>query len=110
MSYQNDAPRTADVVFIVEQRECLNSYKLEELPKLMDRSLEERGLFNNKFSLVSFGGEGGLQVGTFFSLSNINLYFHWFFFLQEPQAYVAVDAEVFDTSAKARAAFMRCVM
>ena len=60
--YQNDAPRTADVVFIVEQKECLNLYKLEDLPKLVDRSLEERGLSNNKFAVVGFGGEDGLRV------------------------------------------------
>ena len=33
--YQNDAPRTADVVFVVEQRECLlGRYGLEDLPGL----------------------------------------------------------------------------
>ncbi len=61
--YQNDAPRTADVVFIVEQQGCLGEYDLEDLPKLIDRSLEERGLTDNRFALVGFGGEGGFKVG-----------------------------------------------
>ncbi len=62
MVFQNDAPQSADVVFLIERNECLSRFRLSELPKFIDRSLVERGLTDNKFSIVGYGGKGPFQV------------------------------------------------
>ena len=56
LSYQNTAPRSADVVFLVEQQECLSRAHLSDLPHLIDLALKENQLEDNKFALIGFGG------------------------------------------------------
>ena len=56
MSYQNTAPWSADVVFIVEQHECVAEAHLKDLPSLLNQALEEKSLMDNKYALIGFGG------------------------------------------------------
>ena len=58
-TFQNDAPRSADVVFIVDQKPCLNGTRLSYLPAAIDAALRERGIQQNRFAVVSYGGRGG---------------------------------------------------
>jgi hypothetical protein len=55
-SYQNNAPMSADVVFVIEQASCLQSYSIPDLPAILDRELTQRGLTENRFAIVGFGG------------------------------------------------------
>lgn len=57
-TFQNDAPRSADVVFIVDQKPCLNGTRLSHLPAAIDAALRERGIQQNRFAVVSYGGRG----------------------------------------------------
>lgn len=58
-TFQNDAPRSADVVFIVDQKPCLNGTRLSNLPAAIDAALRERGIQQNRFAVVGYGGRGG---------------------------------------------------
>jgi len=53
---QGNVLHTSDVVFIVQQSKCLENVHLEDLPYLIDRTLVSKGLKDNKFALVGFGG------------------------------------------------------
>lgn len=88
MSYQNNAPRSADVVFVVEQGGCAADpgLRLRDLPRLLDRSLEARQLYFNRFALVGFGGDEDSGFG-------------------EAQEFIGVGAGVFDSHAKVATAF-----
>ena len=57
-TFQNDAPRSADVVFIVDQKPCLNGTRLSHLPAAIDAALKERGIQQNRFAVVGYGGRG----------------------------------------------------
>lgn len=59
-TFQNNAPKSADVVFIIEQKSCLNGTRLSYLPTAIDAALRERGIQNNRFAVVGFGGRGQL--------------------------------------------------
>lgn len=59
-TFQNNAPRSADVVFIVEQKRCLNGTRLSSLPTAIDAALKEKGIQNNRFAVVGYGGPGQL--------------------------------------------------
>ena len=58
-TFNNDAPRSADVVFIVDQKPCLNGTRLSHLPSAIDAALRERGIQQNRFAVVGYGGRGG---------------------------------------------------
>jgi hypothetical protein len=54
-------PQSADVVLVVEQKQCARPIILEnldDLAKELDRELKAAGLHDNRFGLVAFGGEG----------------------------------------------------
>jgi hypothetical protein len=53
-------PRSADVVFIVEEARCNSEItnQLSEIVSQFDRTLQETGLTNNRFGLVGYGGYG----------------------------------------------------
>ena len=57
---QNEVPRSADVVFIVEQKPCVNGTRLSNLPVAIDSALREMGIEQNRFAVVGFGGRGEL--------------------------------------------------
>jgi len=58
---QGNTPQSADVVFIVQQSSCLRDLELNDLPLLVDRSLTNKGLTDNRYALVSFAGSNQLQ-------------------------------------------------
>jgi len=58
---QGNTPQSADVVFIVQQSSCLRDLELNDLPLLVDRSLTNKGLTDNRYALVSFAGKDKLQ-------------------------------------------------
>jgi len=58
---QGNTPQSADVVFIVQQSSCLRDLELQDLPLLVDRSLTNKGLTDNRYALVSFAGSNHLQ-------------------------------------------------
>merc|ERR1712141_730816 len=58
---QGNAPQSADVVFIVQQSSCLGDLELQNLPQLVDKSLTNKGLTDNRYALVSFAGSNQLQ-------------------------------------------------
>ena len=55
---QDTNPQSADVVFIMEQKQCNSevSSKLSLLAQLVDRSLAAKGLTGNRFGLIGYGG------------------------------------------------------
>ena len=57
-TFKNDAPRSADVVFVVDQKTCLKNIRLSSLPVAIEASLKDKGLNNNRFAVVGFGGQG----------------------------------------------------
>ncbi len=57
---EDNVARSADVVFIVEQSQCLTDIQLQDLPYLVDRSLASRGMSGNRYALVSYGGKDRL--------------------------------------------------
>ncbi len=61
MSYHNDTPSSADVIFIMQQKSCMREFYLEDLPQLIDRTLEEQHLRNNRFAMLGFGDTRGLD-------------------------------------------------
>jgi len=56
-SFENNAPRSADVVFIVDQKSCLKNTRLSSLPMAIDSALKERGINQSRFAVVGFGGK-----------------------------------------------------
>jgi len=58
---QGNSPQSADVVFIVQQSSCLGDLELQNLPQLVDKSLTNKGLTDNRYALVSFAGSNQLQ-------------------------------------------------
>ena len=58
---QGNTPQSADVVFIVQKSSCLRDLELHDLPMLVDRSLTNKGLTDNRYALVSFAGSNQLQ-------------------------------------------------
>jgi len=57
---QNTNPQSADVVFVIEQKQCNSEItpKLSILASMLDRSLQGKGLTGNQFGLVGYGGRG----------------------------------------------------
>jgi len=53
---EGNVPQTSDVVFIVQQSQCLQNVQLDDLPYFVDRSLVSKGLRDNRFALIGFGG------------------------------------------------------
>lgn len=55
-------PRTTDVVFIVEAKECNRNIRenrsIDQLISQLDKELNEQSLTGNRWSLVTFGGGG----------------------------------------------------
>lgn len=58
-TFDNNAPKSADVVVIVEQKPCLSGTRLSYLPAAIDAALGERNLTNNRFAVLGFGGKSG---------------------------------------------------
>ena len=60
--YQGNLPTSAvDVVFIVQQSQCLDRSHLEDLPYLIDRSFRVEGKTDTRYALVGFGGNDELE-------------------------------------------------
>lgn len=56
-----EVPKSADVVFIIEQKECNRRILLEsldEVAKDLEKELKNSGFTNNRYGIVGFGGEG----------------------------------------------------
>ncbi|XP_071443259.1 uncharacterized protein [Hetaerina americana] len=70
------APHSGDVVFLVEQRPCLNESNIANLAIKLDTAMRARGLRDNRFALVGFNGgysstrrhrgEGGMMASRVF--------------------------------------------
>merc|ERR1739848_688375 len=59
--YQGNAPENSvDIVFIVQQSQCLAETKLKDLPYMIERSLKDKGQDSLRFALVGFGGQDQL--------------------------------------------------
>jgi von Willebrand factor type D domain/C8 domain len=56
VSYQGNAPRSADVVFVVEEDPCLQQLRFRSIVPLIESSLVEAGMLGNQYALVGFGG------------------------------------------------------
>ncbi|CAG9816912.1 unnamed protein product [Phaedon cochleariae] len=58
----SDVPKTADVVFIVETKKCNRDIKklrnFDILVELLEKELGELNIKNNKYAVVTFGGDG----------------------------------------------------
>jgi len=55
-AFQLNAPKSADIVLLVEQTSCLQKYSFADLPLILDRELTDRDLTDNRFAVVGFGG------------------------------------------------------
>lgn len=56
----DNKPSVADIVFIVEEKQCnKDKYpKLEEIAQGIERSLREKGIRKASYSVVGYGGDG----------------------------------------------------
>jgi hypothetical protein len=57
-SYNNDAPRSADVVFLVDYKNCLYNTRLSNLPPAIEAALKDNNINQNRFAVVGYGGQG----------------------------------------------------
>lgn len=57
---QNTNPKSADIIFVVEQKPCNGEMvsRIDNLALMVDKALNNKGLGNNRFGLIGFGGEG----------------------------------------------------
>lgn len=55
--YLHDAPRSADVVLVVERRSCQRRRSFRRVLKTLDDMLTRRGITGNKFAVIGYGGE-----------------------------------------------------
>ena len=60
-TYRRDSPRSTDVVFIVEQKKCLEDANLKTLPKMINMALVGKDMRENKFAVVGFGGKEEME-------------------------------------------------
>ena len=60
VSYQGNAARSADIVFVVEQDPCMQQLRFRSLVPLIESSLAEVGIVGNHYALVGFGGKSEL--------------------------------------------------
>ena len=60
VSYQGNAARSADIVFVVEQDPCMQQLRFRSLVPLIESSLAEVGIVGNQYALVGFGGKSEL--------------------------------------------------
>ncbi len=68
--FQGNAPRSSDVVFIVEQTSCVAKSHLIDVPYLVDRALESNMISENRFAIVGYGGPGKLSQPHIFTSGN----------------------------------------
>jgi len=61
-SYHENAPHSADVVFVVQQASCLNNFHMTTLIQKVEASLKQSSATNNNYAVVGFGGEGELHA------------------------------------------------
>eukprot|EP00092_Neocalanus_flemingeri_P021561 GFUD01023385.1.p1 GENE.GFUD01023385.1~~GFUD01023385.1.p1 ORF type:complete len:4113 (+),score=926.88 GFUD01023385.1:759-12341(+) len=54
--YDNSAPRSADVTFVVQQGKCLNNLKFKTILQLVEASFKENKVRNNQYAVVGYGG------------------------------------------------------
>ena len=59
--FNSSAPRSADVIFVVQQGPCLDSLKFPTITGLLESSLQEAGLTSNHYAVVGYGGPGELR-------------------------------------------------
>ena len=57
-TFDGDAPRSADVVFVVDQKTCLKNGRLAAAAAAVDAALRDAGIGGNRFAVVAFGGRG----------------------------------------------------
>ena len=60
VSYHNNAPRSMDIIFVVEQGPCLDQLRFNSIISLIESSLVEAGILGNQYALVGFGGTSKL--------------------------------------------------
>jgi len=60
-NFNNDAPNSADVVFIVDYKSCLGRINLSPLSAVIDSALNGANISQNRFAVVGFGGKGILS-------------------------------------------------
>ena len=60
-SFNNDAPSSADVVFLVDYKSCLNQTNLSLLSTVIESALSGTNISQNRFSVVGYGGKGLLS-------------------------------------------------
>lgn len=73
-------PRSADVVMLIENHECLKNMSLNSIPTYLDFALVKEGIERNRFGVVGFGGEDQ----------------HY----RAPMPYTAIGEDIFTTSDK----------
>ena len=60
--YTNTVKKSADIIFIVEQKRCTETLNLKSLVYLIESSLVEDQITDNKYALVGYGGPNELSV------------------------------------------------
>lgn len=57
--YSDDVPKSSDVVFIIEEKECNHPIirDIQSIVNLIERELRETGMYKNRYGVVGFGGE-----------------------------------------------------
>ncbi|XP_065568972.1 uncharacterized protein LOC136032627 [Artemia franciscana] len=52
------APKSADIVLLVEQKGCLKNTRIGTISMDIDHALKEAGYLGNRYAVVTFGGKG----------------------------------------------------
>ena len=58
--YNSTAPRSSDVIFVVQQGRCLEELKFPTILSLVESSMQEVGVRGNQYAVVGYGGPGEL--------------------------------------------------
>ena len=68
----NTAPKNSDVVLVLQHGPCIDKFDFKTMIKLVESSLQDEALTNNRYSVIGFGGPGQLQEPhSFTSLGDI---------------------------------------
>ena len=68
----NTAPKNSDVVLVLQHGPCIDKFDFKTIINLVESSLQDEVLTNNRYSVIGFGGPGQLQEPhSFTSLGDI---------------------------------------
>ena len=68
--YSNVKQRSADVIFVVDQKSCVQQWNYTTLVPLLESSFAEKGFVGNRYAVVGYGGMDEFAAPHTFTASN----------------------------------------